>query len=72
MTPRQRSVLAHMVVDPDAWYAHAVNEFGQQQADEFLRQKVARWEPDFDRESKRQAYKTRAEREADAAQREQR
>ena len=65
MTPRQRSILAHIVVDPDQWYQHAIDEFGRQLADEYLRQKIARWEPDFDRESRRVDYKDRAEREAD-------
>lgn len=62
MTPRQKAVLDHVVEDAQAWYDHAVSTFGQQLADEFLRQKVARWEPEFERESKRQDYKTRKQR----------
>ena len=73
MTPRQRAVLAYIVVDPGAWYQHAVNEFGQQLADTHLQAKVSRWADEHARESRKQGYKTRAERDADeAAQREQR
>ena len=65
MTPRQRAILAHVVMDADAWYAHAVEHFGQRLADDFLRQKCARWEPEYDRESKRPNYRNRVQREAD-------
>ena len=65
MTPKQRAILEHVVKDADAWYSHAVQHFGQQLADQFLREKCARWEQEYDRESKRSDYKNRAQREAD-------
>ena len=62
MTPRQKAILSHVVEDADKWYAHALETFGQQLADQFLVDKCKRWEPEFERESKRQDYKTRAQR----------
>ena len=65
MTPKQRAILEHVVEDADKWYAHALATFGKQLADDFLRQKCARWEPEYDRESKRLDYRNRVQREAD-------
>lgn len=65
MTPRQKTILAHVVEDADAWYAHAVEHFGQQLADKFLIEKCRRWEPEYERERTKQDYKNRAQREAE-------
>lgn len=62
MTDEQRKVLAHVVVDPDAWYAHAVATFGEAKAAECLRVKVARWQADYDAEKAKPGYKPRSER----------
>lgn len=62
MTPEQRAVLAHVVVDPDAWYAHAVSFFGQALADKHLAAKVARWTPDYEAAQAKGGYQTRATR----------
>lgn len=63
LTDEQRVVLAHIVVDPDAWYAHAIAHFGQAIADEHLAAKVE-WHKAAYLEAKGNAnYETRAERE---------
>ncbi len=64
MTNEQRAVLAHVVIDPDAWLAHAVATFGEEKAAEMLAEKVERWQPDYDAAVALPGYKTRAEREA--------
>lgn len=64
MLTDDRAVLSHVVVDPDAWYAHAVETFGKECADRCLLAKVARWRSEYERESASPDYKTRAEREA--------
>lgn len=66
MTAEQRAVLAHVVVDPDAWYAHAVSHFGAEIAAQHLAAKVARWMPDYEPKASAVDYKTRAEREESA------
>ena len=67
MTNDQKAVLAHVVVDPDAWYQHAINTFGQEQADQFLEKKVERHRADYELESQKSGYKNRAEHELDEA-----
>lgn len=64
MNTYQRAVLAHVVIDPDAWYAHVVSEFGQGKGDETLGSKVARWESEYLAQKDRPGYQTRAQREA--------
>ena len=59
-----RVILAHVVVDPDAWYEHAVRQFGEEVADKHLAAKIARWKGDYEAAVARVGYKTRAEREA--------
>jgi len=66
LTSEQRVILAHEVVDPDAWLAHAVETFGDD-ATAMLKNKVARIKPKYDAEKAKPAYKTRAERDAEAA-----
>ncbi len=66
LTTEQRAILAHTVVDPDAWMAHAVETFGAD-ATTMLENKVARIKPEYEAEKAKPAYKTRAERDAEAA-----
>lgn len=65
LTDEQRAVLAHVVVDPDAWYAHAVACFGRDVAAKHLSAKTARWKPLYDKACKAGGYKSRSEREAE-------
>ena len=58
-----RVILAHVVIDPDAWYDHAVRRFGEEIANKHLAEKVARWIGNYEAAVARGAYKTRAERE---------
>lgn len=62
MTNEQRAVLAHVVVDPDAWYAHALT---QEDGEAKFLAKVARWEPEYLAQKDLPGYQTRAQREAE-------
>ena len=64
LTDNERCVLAHMVVDPDAWWEHATNwpKIDQEAA---LAAKVERWKPSYDGECHNPDYKTRAVRQAE-------
>lgn len=64
LTPLQRAVLAHVVVDPDKWLEHAVEHFGVEGAQAFLEAKVARWQSEYESAVKDTAYLTRAEKDA--------
>ncbi len=66
MTEEQRAVLAHVVIDPDAWYDHAISVFGRQKARECLVEKVDRWRPSYEDALAQEGagYRARAEREA--------
>ena len=67
LTTNERAVLAHVVVDPDAWWAHAcaTANVDEEQA---LAAKVARWQADYDAAALAlgEAYQTRAQRDAEA------
>ena len=65
LSKEDREVLAHVVVDPDAWLAHAVETFGEEQATVFLAQKVDRWNPEYLAQKDLPNYKTRIERDAE-------
>lgn len=60
MTPEQKRILAHEVVDPDAWWAHAQT---RPNAVENLKAKVARIKPAFDA-AQGPGYQNRAARDA--------
>lgn len=68
MTDNERAVLAHVVEDPDAWYAQAAAHFGEEKAKQFLAQKVARWAPEYVRERAKLGYKNRVQREDESRQ----
>jgi len=62
MNNEQKLILAHVVVDPNAWYQHSINTFGQEKADKFLAEKVARHRSDYEEAVKKPDYKNRFER----------
>lgn len=75
LTPEETAVLAHVVIDPDAWLAGAYAGFGahggtpkevEDRVRSALDQKVARWAPSFEADKARLggAIKNRAAREA--------
>lgn len=47
MTSDQYAVLSHVVVDPDAWMNHAVMFFGEDQAENMLIEKVAKYQKEY-------------------------
>lgn len=67
MTQSDKDVLAYIVIDPDEWYSHAIETFGQQKADAMLAAKVERWWDEWKIESSKPDYLTRAQREAQKA-----
>ncbi len=66
MTTEQRAVLAHVVIDPDAWLDHAVAALGTKAAQSALETKVSRWRPRYEQErtANGASYQTRAQRDA--------
>lgn len=71
LTDRERAVLAHVVVDPDAWWSHCCScdgSNGQRAIDSeaALAAKVAKWSGEYDTAVAQPDYKTRAVREAEA------
>jgi hypothetical protein len=65
MTNEQREVLAHVVLDPEAWEAHAIETFGAERAAEMLAAKVARWRGNYEAAKVVANYKPRRKREED-------
>jgi hypothetical protein len=63
LTAEQRAVLAHVVVDPDAWYENAVTQLGEEQGHQAMLDKVERWSAEYAVESVKPGYMTRAQRE---------
>lgn len=63
LTTNERAVLAHVVVDPDAWWAWANDHHATPEAS--LAEKVTRWQADYDAAVLAQGanYQTRAQRE---------
>ena len=66
LTDREQSVLAHVVVNPVSWFAHAVTcaKITEEHA---IAEKVSRWASEYDAEKLQlgNAYKTRAVRQAE-------
>lgn len=54
LTDNERSVLAHVVIDPDAWVAGATEDA--------LVEKVAKWQASYDEASAEPGYLPRADR----------
>ena len=65
MNEEQRLILAHVVVDPDAWLTHAQSTFGEEAAQVFMEQKVERYRSDYESKSALSGYKNRAQRDAE-------
>lgn len=65
LSQNQRAVMAHVVVDPDAWLANVVAVMGEAKAAAALANKVSRWEPEYlkAKTDEGEMYQTRAERE---------
>tara|TARA_R110002096_G_scaffold55421_1_gene142197 strand:+ start:2224 stop:2562 length:339 start_codon:yes stop_codon:yes gene_type:complete len=56
----ERAVLANVVFDPDAWWAHVLSKDGSDgmaalDSSACLAAKVGRWKPDFDRDTQKRA-----------------
>ena len=60
LTTKEHEVLAHIVVDPDAWWAHASKPERKTPAEDALAAKVTRWKPKYDQENGKAGYKNRA------------
>ena len=68
LTSNERAVLAHKVLDPDAWWAHVNSkngEGGKRAIDHeaALAAKVTRWQGEYDTALAAGGYQTRAEQE---------
>lgn len=59
LSNEQRAILAHVVVDPDAWVAHALATIGE----DAVQKKIERYRADYLASKKKPGYKPRAERE---------
>lgn len=61
LTPAEKAVLAHAVVDPDTWVANTVSMLGE----EAVRAKIERWRPYYEVDKDKPNYKNRAVRNAE-------
>ena len=69
LTDRESAVLAHVVIDPIAWWEHVCSCDGSNglraiDGEAALAAKVARWGPQYDEAVAESDYKTRGERES--------
>jgi putative intracellular protease/amidase len=67
---RERVVLAHIVLDPDRWWTHALSRDGSDggrvvDPEKALADKVARWGPEYDAAVAAGGYKNRVVRQAE-------
>jgi|TARA_R100000808_G_scaffold1279_6_gene5998 hypothetical protein len=68
LTQRQRDVLEHIVVDPDAWCVHNLASCATEiEAAARLEAKVSRWAAAYDEAKDSSDYLNRAQRDAAAA-----
>ena len=70
LTDRERLVLAHVVLNPDSWWAHASSRDGSDgtriiDGESALANKVARWGPEYDTALAAGDYKNRVVRQAE-------
>lgn len=61
LTSNEKNVLGHVVVDPEAWWDHAVAT-GKVDEEAVLSEKVSRWQQSYDTASAEVGYAPRAER----------
>ncbi len=59
LTKEDRAVLAHVVVDPDAWVKHALETVGEWA----VKSKIEKYRESYLAEKDKPGYKTRAEKE---------
>lgn len=64
LSNKARAVLAHVVVDPDAWLAHVVEYFGEELAAMHLEAKIERHRASYEAAKLDAKYLTRAQQEA--------
>ena len=62
LSAEDKAILAHVVVDPDAWISHALATVGKQA----VTAKIEKYRADYLAKKDLPGYQTRAEREADA------
>ena len=67
LTYEERSVLAHVVADPDQWWTHASEMPNIVDAEAAIAAKVSRWKADYEAAVAQPGYMTRAERIASGA-----
>jgi len=60
LSTEDRAVLAHVVVDPDVWVAHALATVGEAA----VIAKIERWKPEYLAQKDLPGYKNRKERDA--------
>ena len=68
LTSNERAVLAHVVIDPVAWWEHVQSKDGSDgkrklSAEACLATKVTRWQGEYDTALAAGGYQTRAEQE---------
>ena len=61
LTTNERNVLAHVVIDPDAWWAHA-NTIAKIDPGDALASKVARWQASYNASNSAGGHRPRAQR----------
>ena len=60
ITDEERAIIGHVVVDPDAWVAHALKEVGEWA----VQAKIDKYRDDYLDKKDKSDYKNRAERQA--------
>ena len=60
LTDEEEAILAHVVVDPDVWVAHALATVGEKA----VKAKIDRWRPIYEKEANKPNYKNRMARES--------
>tara|TARA_R110000796_G_scaffold156032_2_gene272574 strand:+ start:2661 stop:2888 length:228 start_codon:yes stop_codon:yes gene_type:complete len=68
LTTNENNVLAHVAIDPVAWWTHVCSKDGSDgkralDAEACLAAKVARWQTPYNTDSAVDGYQTRAEKE---------
>lgn len=61
LTEEQFNVLAHVVIDPNAWYEHVCNRYDEVSARIMMEQKVSKHSAAYKEAASKPGYKTRSE-----------
>ena len=56
-----KAILAHVVIDPDAWVSHALTTVGERA----VTAKIERWRPHYEAEKDKPGYMNRVQRDAE-------